>query len=185
MEIVSGKLRGLQLRPPKGYEARPTSVRARQALFDSLGPLDDLIVADLFAGTGAIGLEAASRGAAHVLFADSSRASCGIIRMNCEKAEKIAETAQFDIVTGALPGCCRRLASHAKPNLIFADPPYAESGTLLTGLLGNADFTQWASNALLIWEIPSKGGMPPPPSSWRLENIREFGGVRFFFFRVQ
>lgn len=185
MEIVSGKLRGLSLQPPKGYEARPTSVRARQALFDSLGPLDGLMVADLFAGTGAIGLEAASRGASHVLFADSSRASCGIIRTNCGKADKIAETARFDIVTGSLPNCCRRLASHAKPDLIFADPPYAESGTLLTGLLGNEDFTQWASNARLIWEVPSKGGMPPPPSPWKLENIREFGGVRFFFFQIQ
>lgn len=184
MEIVSGKLRGLQLRSPKGVEARPTSVRARQALFDSLGPLDGLAVADLFAGTGAIGLEAASRGASSVLFADSSRASCSMIRENCGKADKIAETARFDIVTGELPNCGRRLVSHAKPDLIFADPPYAESGTLLSGLLKNADFSRWASDALLIWEVPAKGGMPPPPSPWKLENIREFGGVRFFFFRI-
>ena len=184
MEIVSGILRGMPLWSPSGLTARPTAVRARQALFDSLGELDGLAVADLFAGTGAVGLEAASRGAASVLFVDAQKSSCNTIKANCAKAETIAETAGFEILSGTLPLCCKRLAAHAKPDLIFADPPYAESMGLLAGMLADRDFSEWASNALLIWEAPSnKGGLTPPPPHWKLETIREFGGAKFLFLR--
>lgn len=184
MEIVSGTLRGLPLRSPPGLTARPTAVRARQALFDSLGKLDGLAVADLFAGTGAVGLEAASRGASSVLFVDSCKASCNAVKANCAKAETIAHTAGFEIFMGNLPLCCKRVSAHARPDLIFADPPYAESTELLARLLADKDFSDWASKALLIWEMPSnKGGLMPPPAHWKLENIREFGGARFLFLR--
>lgn len=185
MEIVSGKLRGLPLCSPQGLTARPTAVRARQALFDSLGELDGLFVVDLFAGTGAIGLEAASRGASSVLFVDSARSSCRTVKANCTKAEAIAHTADFEIYTGILPNCCKRIASHAKPDLIFADPPYAESMDLLARILSDDLFSEWASGALLIWEMPSsKGGLQQPPPRWALEKVREFGGVKFLFFRT-
>ena len=174
----------MPLRSPSGLTARPTAVRARQALFDSLGELDGLAVADLFAGTGAVGLEAASRGAASVLFVDAQKSSCNTIKANCAKAETIAETAGFEILSGTLPLCCKRLAAHAKPDLIFADPPYAESMELLAGMLADKDFSEWASNALLVWEAPSnKGGLTPPPPYWKLETIREFGGAKFLFLR--
>ena len=147
MEIVSGILRGMPLRSPSGLTARPTAVRARQALFDSLGELDGLAVADLFAGTGAVGLEAASRGAASVLFVDAQKSSCNTIKANCAKAETIAETAGFEILSGTLPLCCKRLAAHAKPDLIFADPPYAESMGLLAGIDLGSSFEQRRTHA--------------------------------------
>ena len=140
MEIVSGILRGMPLRAPSGQTARPTAVRAREALFASLGPLNGIAAADLFAGTGALGLEAASHGASSVLFVDASKSSCNAIKSNCEKAETIARTAEFEIFSGALPGCCKRIATHIRPDVIFADPPYAESAELLARLLADPDF---------------------------------------------
>ena len=148
----------MPLRAPSGLTARPTAVRAREALFASLGTLDGMTVADLFAGTGAIGLEAASRGAASVLFVDSSKSSCNAVKANCAKAESIA--------------------------LIFADPPYAESAELLAKLLADPDFNRWSGKALLIWEMAeNKGGLQPPPPNWQLETIRNFGGAKFLYLR--
>lgn len=184
MEIVSGKLRGMPLRAPSGLTARPTAVRAREALFASLGTLDGMTVADLFAGTGAIGLEAASRGAASVLFVDSSKSSCNAVKANCAKAESVAPTAVFEIFNAALPNICKRLAVHPQPDLIFADPPYAESAELLAKLLAAPDFNRWSAKALLIWEMAeNKGGLQPPPSNWQLETIRNFGGAKFLYLR--
>ena len=175
MEIVSGKLRGMPLRAPSGLTARPTAVRAREALFASLGTLDGMTVADLFAGTGAIGLEAASRGAASVLFVDSSKSSCNAVKANCAKAESVAPTAVFEIFNAAV---------HPQPDLIFADPPYAESAELLAKLLADPDFNRWSAKALLIWEMAeNKGGLQPPPSNWQLETIRNFGGAKFLYLR--
>lgn len=185
MEIVSGTLRGMPLRAPSGQTARPTAVRAREALFASLGPLDGMTVVDLFAGTGAVGLEAASRGASSVLFVDSSKSSCNAIKANCAKAESIAHTAEFEIFFGTLPNCCKRIATHALPNLIFADPPYTESAGLLAKILADPDFSRWSANALLIWEMAeNRGGLQPPPPNWKLETIRNFGGAKFLYLRL-
>ncbi len=184
MEIVSGILHGMPLKVPPGTAARPTAVRAREALFASLGPLDGTAVADLFAGTGALGLEAASRGAASVLFVDASRSSCNAIRANCAKAETIRGDFQFEILAGELPGCAKRLSVHPQPGLILADPPYAESAELLAKLLADPDFSRWSSNALLIWETAAdRGGLRPPPAHWRLETVRNFGGAKFLYLR--
>ena len=160
----------MPLRAPSGLTARPTAVRAREALFASLGTLDGMTVADLFAGTGAIGLEAAS--------------SCNAVKANCAKAESIAPTAVFEIFNAPLPNICKRLAVHPQPDLIFADPPYAESAELLAKLLADPDFSRWSGKALLIWEMAeNKGGLQPPPSNWQLETIRNFGGAKFLYLR--
>ena len=184
MEIVSGILRGLPLRAPSGQTARPTAVRAREALFASLGPLNGIAVADLFAGTGALGLEAASRGASSVLFVDASKSSCSAVKANCARAETIAHTAEFEIFSGALPGSCKRIATHISPDVIFADPPYAESAELLARLLADPDFSRWSIHALLIWEMAeNRGGLQPPPPHRNLETIRNFGGAKFLYLR--
>lgn len=184
MEIVSGILRGMQLRVPAGTVARPTAVRAREALFASLGPLDGMCVADLFAGTGALGLEAASRGASSVLFVDSARSSCNAIRANCAKAEAISDAFRLELLSGELPNCVKRLVLHAQPDLIVADPPYAESAELLNRLLNDSDFTAWSAKALLIWEAAAeRGGLQQPPSTWKLETIRNFGRAKFLYLR--
>ena len=183
MNIISGKLRGLPLKAPAGMTTRPTAVRSRKALFDSLGDLSGKVVADLFAGSGAVGLEAASRGAASVWFADSSPAAIRCIRANLAKAEEPGCGTSFEILNLTLPEGAARLLSLAEPDLVFADPPYAETLDRLSGLLADRAFTKWCRKAVLIWEVPQDRGLVPPPSEWILSGIRLFGGAKFAFFR--
>jgi len=120
MRIISGAWRGRTLEAPPGLATRPTADRVREALFSMLvsrlGSFEDLRVADLFAGSGALGFEAVSRGAAHATFVESSAATAAVIHRNAAKLG-----ADVTILGGsamALP--------HSEPfDLIFADPPYA------------------------------------------------------------
>ena len=183
MNIVSGKLRGLPLRAPAGMMTRPTAVRSRKALFDSLGDLSGMTVADLFAGSGAIGLEAASRGAQSVWFADSAPGAIKCIKANSSKALSMGCDTQFEILNGPLPAGAMRLSVLAEPDLVFADPPYAETTEFLSAILNDAAFTRWCRKAVLIWEVPADKGLVPPPETWSLDAIRVFGGAKFAFFR--
>ncbi len=182
MEIVSGRLKGLNLRAPAGMSTRPTAVRSRQALFDSLGDLSGKVCADLFAGSGALGLEAVSRGADACLFAESAPGALKCLRVNTAKAQETLPAVRFAIVPGELPGSARRFAAFPKPDLIFSDPPYADSVKLLDLLLKDSSFTEWASGCVIIWEKPPRGGMLPPAPPWRLARIRPYGGTDFLFF---
>src|SRR5476649_1896370 len=85
MRIIAGSHRGRRIEAPKGLETRPTSDRARESAFNLIGPLDDATVLDLFAGSGAMGLEALSRGAASCVFVESSREACCTINANLDK----------------------------------------------------------------------------------------------------
>src|SRR6185295_2764378 len=93
MRIVGGNLGGRVLRAPAGAATRPTSEKVREALFDILGAVDDAHVLDLFAGTGALGMEALSRGAAHATFVDAARPAVAAIRGNL-RALGLADRAQ-------------------------------------------------------------------------------------------
>ena len=84
MRIISGEARGRHLRAPRGDATRPTADRVRQALFDVLGSPADLAVLDLFAGTGALGLEALSRGARRAVFVDEAEPAIRVVRQNVE-----------------------------------------------------------------------------------------------------
>src|SRR6476646_875712 len=85
MRIVGGEHRGARIFAPKGTDTRPTSDRVREAAFDLIGPVDDAAVLDLFAGSGAMGLEALSRGAASAVFVETDREAARAIDRNLEK----------------------------------------------------------------------------------------------------
>lgn len=127
MRIIAGRFRGRALQAPPGASTRPTADRVREALFSMLasrlGPFDGLRVADLFAGSGAFGLEALSRGAAHSTFVESDPAAVAAIRANAAALGLGEEVRLLGGSALALPRC--------DPfDLIFADPPYAPgSGT--------------------------------------------------------
>jgi 16S rRNA (guanine966-N2)-methyltransferase len=128
MRIIAGRWRGRKLAAPAGVTTRPTSDRAREALFSMLtsriGSFEGLRVADLFAGSGALGLEALSRGAGHCVFVDNDRAAVEAIRANVAALGAEAEILQ-------------RAAEHLRPDapvdLVFLDPPY-RSGLFLPAL---------------------------------------------------
>lgn len=118
MRIVGGELRGRRIDTPPGDGTRPTSDRAREGLFNTLGLLLDLDgarVLDLYAGSGALGLEALSRGAAQVTFVDSDRAAVATIRANLRALGVQAEVRRTDV---------NRLTFTDQVDLVLADPPY-------------------------------------------------------------
>jgi 16S rRNA (guanine966-N2)-methyltransferase len=120
MRIIAGKWRGRAIDAPPGLDTRPTADRVRETLFSMLasriGSFDDLRVADLFAGSGALGLEALSRGAASAIFVENDPKAAAVIRRNAEKLSASAKVLSASAI--ALP--------RAEPfDLIFADPPYA------------------------------------------------------------
>src|SRR5436305_14174988 len=85
MRIIAGSKKGSRILAPKGMDTRPTGDRVREAAFNLIGPVDDATVLDLFAGSGAMGLEALSRGAATAVFVESDREACRTIDRNLEK----------------------------------------------------------------------------------------------------
>ena len=126
MRVVGGRLGGRTLVAPRGRATRPTPERVREALFSILAPVEGLRVLDLFAGSGALAIEALSRGAASATLVDSSRAAISAVRRNLEALELVAEVRS----QRALP-----FLDHAKDHarqydLVFLDPPYRHPPTL-------------------------------------------------------
>jgi 16S rRNA (guanine966-N2)-methyltransferase len=139
MRVVAGTYRGRSLKAPKGEQTRPTSDRVREALFSILGEtVSEARVLDLFAGSGALGIEALSRGAATVTFVDSAHAAIRAINENLESLELEAEVIRLPVLRalGCTPVATRQY------DLVFIDPPYrlasglgAELSTALQAVL--------------------------------------------------
>jgi 16S rRNA (guanine966-N2)-methyltransferase len=123
VRIVAGTLGGRRLAAPRGQAIRPTAERVREALFNRLGPLPGGAVLDLFAGSGALGLEALSRGAATCLFADEAPASIACVRAN---AKALGVEERVRVRRGAFERVLRDEArAGARYDLVLLDPPYA------------------------------------------------------------
>jgi 16S rRNA (guanine966-N2)-methyltransferase len=182
--VVAGAAKGRHLAVPQ-RGTRPTSDRAREAMFNTLRShldLEGAHVLDLFAGTGAIGLEALSRGAASVTFVESDRAACAVIRRNID--------------TVGLPGA----ALHRRPaatylvsgstddpfDLVFADPPYAYTDDQLAALLVALNEPRWlADEAMLVVERGARSAEPHWPESIALVTQRRYGEGLLWYGRHQ
>jgi 16S rRNA (guanine966-N2)-methyltransferase len=115
--VVAGAFGGRRLQAPKGDRTRPTADKVREALFSILGPVEGLRVLDLFAGSGALGIEALSRGAAAATFVDDAAPAVAAVRRNLAEVGAEGEVVRRDVL--------RWLASAEGPyDLVFADPPY-------------------------------------------------------------
>lgn len=135
MRIIAGRWRGRPIEAPPGLATRPTADRVRETLFSMLasrlGSFEDLRVADLFAGSGALGFEALSRGAAHVTFVENASAATATLKRNAARLG----ADQVQVFGGSALALPRAEAF----DLIFADPPYAEgSGTAVAEAVGRA-----------------------------------------------
>lgn len=155
MRIIAGQYRGLALaalgKGDAGAHLRPTTDRVRESLFSMLSggrfgdPITDARVLDLFAGTGALGLEALSRGAARVTFVDDGRIATGLIRENIKKCRAEDETTLIKRDATKLP------PANATHDLVFLDPPYGKG--LGERALAAAISGGWiAPGALIVWE---------------------------------
>jgi 16S rRNA (guanine966-N2)-methyltransferase len=123
VRIVAGSRKGHRIAAPKGVVTRPTSDRVRESAFSIIGPVDDAAVVDLFAGSGAMGLEALSRGAASCLFVERDRQSARVIQANLEKLRLTGAVVASRDVASVLREERDRGRSY---DLVLADPPYGE-----------------------------------------------------------
>jgi 16S rRNA (guanine966-N2)-methyltransferase len=126
MRIVGGALGGRRLAAPPGRATRPTSDRVREALFSMLGPLAGARALDLFAGSGALGIEALSRGASEATFVDAAPAAIRAVRANLAALELAADVQRRDARV-FLHDAARRARQY---DLVLLDPPYREAGVL-------------------------------------------------------
>jgi 16S rRNA (guanine(966)-N(2))-methyltransferase RsmD len=126
MRIVAGQYRSRKLKSPGRLRLRPTSDRLRETLFDILGPtVEDSLFVDVYAGTGAVGIEALSRGAREVIFIEQQPAALALIRKNLEHLS-VTVGAQV-LAMDALRGLEVLASRHALADFVFVDPPYKEA----------------------------------------------------------
>jgi 16S rRNA (guanine966-N2)-methyltransferase len=133
VRIVAGTYGGRRLAAPRGTGTRPTADRVREAVFSMLEPVADARVLDLFAGSGALGLEALSRGAAEATFVDSAPAAVRAVHANLEALGADAEVRRADA-----RGFLRNARADGRQyDLVFLDPPYQRAGALAEALAGD------------------------------------------------
>ena len=187
MRIVAGRLKGRNLEAPAGRDIRPTSDRARQALFDVLdhghlvpgggSAIVDAVVLDAFCGSGALGLEALSRGAAEASFMDSSPAALDCARAN---AKRLAVAGRFILADATNPPRALKPA-----NLIFLDPPYGSGlGAAALAALRAAGWI--APGTIASLELPGAelASFQPPPGFQPLDE-RRYGKARLLLLRAE
>lgn len=128
MRVIGGEFRSRALKSVPGLNVRPTPDRLREALFNVLAPrIGGVVFADLYAGTGAVGIEALSRGAARAIFAEQNRAAVGVLRQNL-KSLGLEARAQV------LQGRAAALLGKIEADIVFLDPPYDLQGEYETAL---------------------------------------------------
>ena len=163
MRVIAGRLGGRRLTAPRGLDTRPTSDRVREALFSALGDVSGARALDLYAGTGALGIEALSRGAAHATFVESARPALAALRANLGALGLASSTRVV-----ALPVARAAAALPGPFDLVFADPPYAALAEVPVALTALA--AAIAPGARVVVEhasrdpAPEIAGLTPRPS---------------------
>lgn len=182
MRIVGGRFKGRALAAPRGRNTRPTSDRAREAMFNVLAhadwapALEDARVIDLFAGSGALGLEAMSRGAGFCLFVETEAAARGAIRDNIDALQLFGHTRLHRRDATALG---EKPANLGAPfDLVFLDPPYGKGlgEQCLDRLVSGA----WLSgHAIAVLEVGADED--PDVSGWQIEAQKDYGAAKVLF----
>lgn len=131
VRIIAGSRKGAHIFAPKGRSTRPTSDRAREAAFSLIGPVKGATVLDLYAGSGAMGLEALSRGAASVVFVEADREACRTIDRNLDKLRLAGATV---LCKDTLRALAAEAAAGRRYDLVLLDPPYGSFATMQTAL---------------------------------------------------
>jgi len=179
MRIVAGEWRGRKLVAPEGKQTRPTADRTRETLFSMLssrlGSFEGLRVADLYAGSGALGLEALSRGAAHATLVEIDRAALKAIDANVTSLGVAARISMRAMSATALPA--------AQPyDLVFADPPYEPgSGSAVADAVATAG---WLAPGGWMAIESQRGDAVTPPKGWEVVAERDVGRARLTLLRA-
>ena len=180
MRVIAGAYRGRRLSTPAGRSTRPTSDRVREALFSILGPVAGLRALDLYAGSGALGIEALSRGAADVVFVDSDRRAAAAIRANLQRLGAAGERAPTLVITrDALRFLSSTPAAGPRFDLVFVDPPY-DSAPRLTGQLSKLLPAVLSEKARVVTESDRRA---PLELALPLADERLYGDTRIAIHR--
>jgi len=181
--IISGRAGGRHIRTPPGSGTRPTSDRVREALFSRLEHLDvvsNANVLDLYAGSGALGLEAASRGAANVLLVECDRAAVAVVRANIAELGLPGVSVRADTVERAL--LSGPVADETRRDLVLADPPYDVSEEAMAGVLLLLVTHGWLSDeALVVVERSARSPEPQWPQGLEGAGERRYGETKMWF----
>ena len=178
LRIAGGSARGLPITEPRGHRLRPTSGLVREAIFNILGDLiAESVVVDLYAGTGALGVEALSRGAAHATFVEAEAAACQAILQTLSRA---GFQHNATVLRGHLPAA---LSSAAGPfDIIFLDPPYSDETAVET--LQQLS-TRLATGGMVVYEHGSRYNPPERPQGLQLKERRVYGDSAVAFYAQQ
>jgi 16S rRNA (guanine966-N2)-methyltransferase len=187
MRIIAGSKRGMRLLSPKGTDTRPVTDRVKESLFNILftkGRLEDSVAADLFCGTGSMGLEALSRGAKWVTFIDGSRSVVEILNQNIAKADFLGESKSVCaniLRVGAAP-----TPEHGLYDLVFCDPPYEMSrncgpGTKVGKLMEMLD-TQVKEGGMVVLRTHLRSLVEDQYGQLHAVDQREWGTMKVIFF---
>jgi len=181
VRVIAGQLGGRRLAAPRGLDTRPTSDRVREALFMALEPLTGLRVVDLFAGSGAMGIEALSRGAAQADFVDSDPRALATLRTNLETLDLVDQARVWRLV---LPrGIGRIQAPLAAADLVVIDPPYGGERALgMIEALGDSD--RLRPGARVVVEHALKDLLPERAGRLARERERRYGQTLVTTYRV-
>ena len=175
MRIVAGARKGARIFAPAGFDTRPTGDRVREAVFNLIGPVDGASVLDLYAGSGALGLEALSRGAARCVFVESDREACRTIERNLEKLRLTGATV---LCRDALHALAAERSAGRRYDLVLVDPPY-EMFTAVQSALATHLPAVLAPSGLLVVETAAK---VEPELPLALRTSRRYGSARLTLF---
>jgi 16S rRNA (guanine966-N2)-methyltransferase len=179
VRIIAGTMRGHPIAAPRGLATRPTQDRVREALFSILGDVEGLDVLDLFAGSGALGFEALSRGARSAVFVDPARAAVAALRANVESLGVSDATAVRAVEAApALKALGREGRAFG---LVFLDPPYAFADPAAT-ISALARARVLVPGAWIVFEHAAKGDAPPV-GGFELRFTRAYGDTALTFYR--
>jgi len=180
--VIAGTAGGRRLAVPPGTTTRPTSDRAREGLFaallSELGPLAGKAVLDLYAGSGAIGLEALSRGAERVLMVESDARAAAVIRANVAVVGMPGASVAVDRVERLLS---RPPAGPGGYDVVLADPPYALSEAAVTRVLTLLEGGWLANEALVVVERATRSGPLDWPPGYLPSKSRRYGEATFWY----
>lgn len=180
MRVIAGALGGRRLVAPRGRDTRPTSDRVREALFSALGDVSAAVVLDLYAGTGALGIEALSRGAARAVFVERDRAALAVLR---ENLRALALEARAHVLAVPADRALAEIARRGPYRLLLVDPPYAdvEAAAQLVGDLIERGGV--AGDATVIIEHASRDA-PPAHRDLDLDDTRRYGDTTVSRYRI-
>ena len=181
MRIIAGSYRGRVLKSPSDRKTRPTSDRLRETIFNILAPriTPDTQFLDLCAGTGAIGIEALSRGAGFVTFVDKSRRACALIEENLDLLS-IPES-ETEVLSSSADKFLIRNKGRTW-DIIYFDPPYTEDYLKVIALIGEAGSGMLSDQGVFVAEHHSKNPMPDESGSIRRWRIVKQGESRLSFY---